>query len=102
MEQRLCKVCPVILCGGSGTRLWPISTAKIPKQFISLGESGTLLEETIRRVDLVNQECHQHGYAVYEPLLVMHRSHTLPIELSKYEANIVYEDYANDTAVAVA
>jgi mannose-1-phosphate guanylyltransferase len=96
------KVRPVILCGGSGTRLWPISTPKIPKQFISLGEKGTLLEETIRRINLVMHQCQKEGYQTYDPLLVMHRDHTLPSELSMHESNIVYEDYANDTAVAVA
>lgn len=96
------KVCPVILCGGSGTRLWPISTPKVPKQFISLGEKGTLLEETLRRINLVLQSCRQAGYPTEDPLLVMHCSHTLPAELSHYESRVVYEDYANDTAVAVA
>lgn len=36
MISTVIKIQPVILCGGSGTRLWPISTSKIPKQFISL------------------------------------------------------------------
>ena len=89
---------PVILCGGSGTRLWPISTSQTPKQFISLGKRGTLLEETIRRVSLMlpnNQKSHK-------PLLIMHASHKLPSELSAHESNVIYEPYANDTAVAVA
>lgn len=93
---------PIILCGGQGCRLWPISTSKIPKQFISLGTKGTLLEETLRRVSLVIAECKKKGYDTYDPLLIMHVSHTLPPELSKYQPNVVYEQYANDTAVAVA
>lgn len=91
---------PVILCGGSGTRLWPISTAEIPKQFISLG-NGTLLEETIRRVDLILNKCKDMGYGISDPLLIMNRKHTLPSNLSKYESNIVYETHSNDTAVAI-
>jgi mannose-1-phosphate guanylyltransferase / mannose-6-phosphate isomerase len=43
-------ITPVILCGGSGTRLWPLSRAMFPKQFHRLVGEGTLLEETIRRV----------------------------------------------------
>lgn len=92
----------VILCGGSGTRLWPISTPSIPKQFISLGDKGTLLQETLRRVSLINDLCLHKGYNVYEPLLIMHHSHKLPSELSSYETNVIYEQYANDTAVAIA
>jgi mannose-1-phosphate guanylyltransferase len=95
------QIQPIILCGGSGTRLWPLSTSKIPKQFISLGERGTLLEETIRRVSLVMKKCQEYNYKTFEPILIMNHTHRLPPELSKYESNVIYEDYANDTAVAV-
>lgn len=96
------KIQPVILCGGSGTRLWPISTHKIPKQFISLGEEGTLLENTIRRINLVLQRCKDKQYEICDPLLIMHHMHSLPSELSMYEPGVIYEPYANDTAVAMA
>lgn len=43
-------IVPVILCGGSGTRLWPASREKNPKQFLNLmGEDYSLLQETARR-----------------------------------------------------
>ncbi|MBW2351008.1 MAG: mannose-1-phosphate guanylyltransferase/mannose-6-phosphate isomerase, partial [Deltaproteobacteria bacterium] len=41
---------PVILCGGSGTRLWPLSREAYPKQFYSLVEEETLLQSTIKRL----------------------------------------------------
>ena len=41
---------PVILCGGSGTRLWPLSRKSYPKQFAALGGERTLFEQTIARV----------------------------------------------------
>lgn len=41
---------PVILCGGTGTRLWPLSRKLFPKQFIELGQDSTLLGETLERV----------------------------------------------------
>ena len=45
------KIVPVILAGGSGTRLWPISRDSLPKQFLALTpDSGTLYQETLRRV----------------------------------------------------
>jgi mannose-1-phosphate guanylyltransferase / mannose-6-phosphate isomerase len=41
---------PVILCGGSGTRLWPLSRKAFPKQFIPLFENKSLLQLTLERV----------------------------------------------------
>ncbi|MEM1088673.1 MAG: sugar phosphate nucleotidyltransferase, partial [Pseudomonadota bacterium] len=40
---------PVILCGGSGTRLWPLSTPQTPKQFLALTTSKSMIEETAER-----------------------------------------------------
>ena len=42
---------PVILCGGSGTRLWPLSREQYPKEMPVLASEGTLLQATARRVD---------------------------------------------------
>lgn len=42
-------IVPVILCGGSGTRLWPASREKYPKQFLALLGEHSLLQETARR-----------------------------------------------------
>lgn len=43
------KIVPVILCGGSGTRLWPASREKLPKQFLNLLSDQSLLQETVLR-----------------------------------------------------
>jgi len=101
MDQAI-KIQPVILCGGFGTRLFPLSTRDIPKQFIKIGTKGTLLEETLRRVELVTKSCQKKNYESYSPLLVMHKDHKLPPELVAHENGVIYETYANDTAVAVA
>lgn len=39
-----------ILAGGSGTRLWPLSTKETPKQFLRLTGERTMLQETVERV----------------------------------------------------
>ena len=46
------KIVPVILCGGKGERLWPLSRESFPKQFISLGIDGnkSLLQKTYERI----------------------------------------------------
>ncbi|MFT5798034.1 MAG: mannose-1-phosphate guanylyltransferase/mannose-6-phosphate isomerase [Candidatus Azotimanducaceae bacterium] len=41
---------PIILCGGSGTRLWPLSRKSYPKQFAQLTGESSLFEQTVRRV----------------------------------------------------
>ena len=43
------KLCPVILCGGTGTRLWPLSRRLYPKQFMDLG-GHTLFGDTLKRI----------------------------------------------------
>src|SRR4051794_15682025 len=44
------KIVPVIMCGGAGTRLWPISRANMPKQFIPLFGDLSSFQETVARV----------------------------------------------------
>jgi mannose-1-phosphate guanylyltransferase/mannose-6-phosphate isomerase len=44
---------PVILSGGTGSRLWPLSRKGYPKTFIKLTDGKTLLEKTYRRISLL-------------------------------------------------
>ena len=57
---------PVILCGGSGTRLWPLSRADYPKQLLRLIGDNTMLQDTAMRFA-------RPGFA--PPLLLCSRSH---------------------------
>ena len=43
-------IVPVILSGGSGTRLWPLSRKQYPKQYLPLVSDKTMLQETILRL----------------------------------------------------
>ena len=54
-EGIIVNIQPVILCGGSGTRLWPASRARHPKQFMLLEGGSTLFGETLRRIDHLEQ-----------------------------------------------
>lgn len=44
------KITPIVLCGGSGTRLWPLSRKSFPKQFVPLIENKSLLQLTLERL----------------------------------------------------
>ncbi|HIL40949.1 MAG TPA: mannose-1-phosphate guanylyltransferase/mannose-6-phosphate isomerase, partial [Methylococcales bacterium] len=44
------KICPIILSGGAGTRLWPLSRTLFPKQFLNLVSEQSLFVETVSRI----------------------------------------------------
>ena len=50
-SQKPYEVTPVILCGGSGTRLWPLSRTGFPKQFLCLTGSESLFQQAAQRLD---------------------------------------------------
>ena len=58
-------IVPVILCGGSGSRLWPLSRESYPKQFLSIKkeEKFSLLQQTIKRISTLKN--------VKKPILVV-------------------------------
>lgn len=65
------KITPVILCGGSGTRLWPLSRQHYPKQFLKLVGDATLFQQSISRaVSLENNDIQ-----IEEILIVTNENH---------------------------
>ncbi len=64
-EARVRQVTPVILAGGSGTRLWPLSRKSYPKQFVSLLEGDTLFRAVVRRTS-----CKGDGFAFGRPVVL--------------------------------
>jgi len=62
------KIQPVLLCGGCGTRLWPLSREQYPKQLLALNGERTLLQATARRVEGLAGEVHA-------PLVVCNEEH---------------------------
>jgi mannose-1-phosphate guanylyltransferase/mannose-1-phosphate guanylyltransferase/mannose-6-phosphate isomerase len=87
-------ITPVVLTGGSGTRLWPLSRAARPKQFLSLIGEKSMLEETLARVE---------GDRFAPPLLVGAESQADMLEaLAVDDARIILEPIARNTAPAIA
>ncbi len=90
---------PVILSGGSGTRLWPLSRELYPKQLLSLVGKGTMLQETLARLDGVK--------AVTAPVVVCNESHRFLVaeqlrQIKLSAADILLEPVGRNTAPAVA
>ncbi len=65
------KVQPVILCGGSGTRLWPLSRAGFPKQFLCLTGAESLFQQATNRLMGLGAE----GIQVADPIVVAGEDH---------------------------
>ena len=62
---------PVILCGGSGTRLWPLSRSGFPKQFLCLTGSDSLFQQAAKRLNVLGEL----GDEVFEPIIICHEDH---------------------------
>lgn len=91
-------IVPVVLSGGSGTRLWPLSLPARPKQFLSLSGAGSLFQETVQRV---------HGAGFGPPLVIGNQEHRFLIaeqlrELGIASRAVVLEPEGRNTAPAVA
>lgn len=62
---------PVILCGGSGTRLWPLSRSGFPKQFLCLTGSESLFQQAAKRLE----DLHSADIQVARPIIVTGEEH---------------------------
>ena len=89
---------PVVLAGGTGSRLWPKSRAALPKQFLSLTSNSTMLQDTITRLKGTNAEppvfiCNDaHRFLVAEQLRKKNIEHD----------GILLEPIGRNTAPAIA
>jgi mannose-1-phosphate guanylyltransferase len=91
-------IIPVILSGGSGTRLWPMSTPERPKQLLALTADETMLQLTARRTV---------GPAFGSPIVVANARHADEIEaqlsgIGAAAATLILEPVARNTAPAIA
>jgi mannose-1-phosphate guanylyltransferase/mannose-6-phosphate isomerase len=90
----------VILAGGSGTRLWPLSRKSYPKQFLKFGDSQTLLQKTIKR--LLNTKKADHLITITnEEYQFLVKNQVGEIE-RVLERDIILEPVGKNTAPAIA
>lgn len=90
---------PVILSGGSGTRLWPLSRGQFPKQFLPLISDHTMLQETVLRLSGVA--------GMRAPIAVCNEDHRFMLaeqlwEIGVKPSAIILEPMGKNTAPAVA
>lgn len=96
------SIIPVVLCGGSGSRLWPLSRKSAPKQFHNLATEKTMLCETLDRVSTSLSE------AIYDPArvigsakfeeLISEQSQSSTTEIDRF----ILEPCMRDTCAAIA
>lgn len=91
------NIFPAIMCGGSGTRLWPLSRALFPKQFLPLVNDSSMLQDTLLR--LPKNSC--------EPVFICNEEHRFLVaeqvrQLSQEQSTILLEPEGRNTAPAVA
>lgn len=89
------RITPVILCGGSGTRLWPLSRKSFPKQFVPLIGDKSLLQLTLERVvelstNAIVVAAEDHRFMVTDTL-----------QAAKMSGDVILEPVARNTAGAM-
>ena len=93
------KVIPVILSGGSGTRLWPLSRKDFPKQYLSLTGKNTMLQETILRLKGIDN--------LESPIIICNKEHRFLVaeqcnQINISNPTIILEPVGRNTAPAIA
>ena len=93
-------IVPVILAGGSGTRLWPLSRQSYPKQFLHLvDQQYTMLQLTLKRLENLSQQ-------ILPPIIVCNENHRFIVaeqlrQINIEQASIILEPCAKNTAPAI-
>lgn len=89
---------PIILAGGTGSRLWPMSREALPKQFLSLTGSYSMLQQTINRCTPMTQQ---------PPMVICNEEHRFLVaeqirQLKRQHSGILLEPVGRNTAPAIA
>jgi len=97
--QSSIKIIPVILSGGSGTRLWPLSREQHPKQYLPLAGDNTMLQETILRLNGLGN--------LVDPIIICNADHRFLVaeqcqQIGIKNPTILLEPVGRNTAPAIA
>ena len=92
-------IIPIILSGGSGSRLWPLSRNQYPKQYLPLSSDKTMLQETILRLNGLNN--------IANPIIICNREHRFLVaeqcqQIDIENPTIILEPVGRNTAPAIA
>ena len=96
------RIIPVILCGGSGTRLWPLSRPEHPKQFLKLFSEFSLVQETVLRAQKASGASNENIVCVTMQTSKDMLKNQMDALGKGYSDHILPEPYAKNTAAAVA
>ena len=95
------KIIPIILCGGKGSRLWPLSRKSFPKQFLAISSNSelSLLQQTYKRLDDIDN--------LDNPILICNEEHRFIVaeQMREVDVNpkaIILEPSGRNTAPAIA
>ncbi len=93
------QIIPVILSGGSGTRLWPLSRKQYPKQYLPLVGDNTMLQETILRLNGLD--------SLADPIIICNADHRFLVaeqcqQIDIKNPVILLEPVGRNTAPAIA
>jgi mannose-1-phosphate guanylyltransferase/mannose-6-phosphate isomerase len=98
------KIVPIILSGGSGTRLWPLSRELFPKQLVQLTGKLSLFQQTLQRCYQLNENINELD--IQPPIVVSNEQHRFLIaqqakEIEQPLTTIILEPSAKNTAPAL-
>ena len=95
------KIIPILMCGGSGTRLWPMSRSSLPKQFLKCNplSNNSFLQDTYLRLNNLKN--------ISKPILICNEEHRFIVAEQMREINvnpeaIILEPFGRNTAPAIA
>ena len=94
----MAKITPVLLCGGVGSRLWPVSRQGRPKQYLNLIGESSMLQQTLTRIESLTQTA---------PIIVCNEEHRFLVaeqvrQLGFTSPTIILEPEGKNTAPAIA
>lgn len=94
VDANLQTLLPVVMAGGTGSRLWPLSRELYPKQFLAMDQDRSMLQVTLKRLE---------GLPVSKPLVICNEAHRFLVadqlqQLGLLNGNVMLEPAGRNTA----